>query len=146
MSISSITSFPSYSNPAVEDEPAQSSSYQRPAQLPGTNAQDPVDTVDISQAAQIQQLAQQGESAAAIASAYGLTVSDVDSDLGISTTSSSVPIAAPTGHGGEHPAATAPASAAPAPAAPAPAAPAPAPAAANHSKIVTPAPTLSLRA
>ena len=110
MSISSITSFPSYSNPAVEDEPAQSSSYQRPAQLPGTNAQDPVDTVDISQSAQIQQLAQQGESAAAIASAYGLTVSDVDSDLGISTTSSSVPIAAPTGHGGEHPAATAPAS------------------------------------
>ena len=91
MSISSITSYPSYSNAAVREEPVQSSAHQPPAQPPATSAQYAVDTVHISQAAQIQQLAQRGESASAIASAYGLSVSDVDSDLGISTTSSSVP-------------------------------------------------------
>jgi hypothetical protein len=134
MSISSITSSPSYSNAAVQEEPVPSSSHQQPPQHPQTNAQDPVDTVHISQSAQIQQLAQRGESAAVIASAYGLSVSDVDSDLGISTTSSSAPIAAPSAHGGEHRAAPAPASAA------APTA------AASYSKTVTPAPTLSLMA
>ena len=144
MSISSITSSPSYSNPAIQEQHAQSSSQQQPAQLPGTDGQDPEDTVHLSQGAQIQQMAQQGESASAIASTTGLTASEVDSDLGISTTSSSVAVATPRGHGGEHRAAAAPAPAAPAPAAPAPAAAAPA--ATSDSKTATPAPTLSARA
>ena len=134
MSISSITGSPSYSNPAIQEQHAQSSSQQQPAELPGTNGQDTGDTVHLSQGAQIQQMAQQGESASVIASTTGLTVSTVDSDLGISTTSSSVAVAAPSGHGGEHRAAATPASAAPASAA------------TSDSKTATPAPKLSVRA
>lgn len=85
-----IAVFRHVSNPAIQEQDAQSSSQQQPAQLPGTDGQDPEDTVHLSQGAQIQQMAQQGESAAAIASTTGLTASEVDSDLGISTTSSSV--------------------------------------------------------
>jgi hypothetical protein len=134
VSISSITSSPSYSNPAIQEQHVQSSSQPQPAQLPGTDGQDPEDTVHLSQGAQIQQMAQQGESASAIASTTGLTASEVDSDLGISTTSSSVAVAAPSGHGGEHRAAAAPASATAAPAA------------TSDSKTATPAPTLPVRA
>jgi hypothetical protein len=134
VNISSITSSPSYSNPAIQEEHVQSSSQQQPAQLPGTDGQGLEDTVHLSQGAQIQRMAQQGESASAIASATGLTASEVDSDLGISTTSSGVAVTAPSGHGGEHRAAAAPASAAPAPAA------------TTDSKTATPAPTLSVRA
>jgi hypothetical protein len=144
VSISSITSSPSYSNPAIQEQHVQSSSQQQPAQLPGTDGQGLEDTVHLSQGAQIQRMAQQGESASAIASATGLTASEVDSDLGISTTSSGVAVTAPSGHGGEHRAAAAPASAGPASAAPASAAPAPA--ATTDSKTATPAPTLSVRA
>jgi hypothetical protein len=111
MSTSSISSSPSFTNPAVQVGSVKSSSQQQPAKVPGTDTLITEDTVQLSQPAQIQQMAQQGESASAIASATGLTVSEVDSDLGISTTSSSVPVAVPIGHGGGHPAA------APAPAA-----------------------------
>jgi hypothetical protein len=134
VSISSITSFPSYSNPAVQEESVQSSARQARAQFPGTDTQGTAYTVHLSQLAQIQQMANQGESASAIASTYGLAVSDVDSDLGISTTSSSVPVIAPSGHGREHRAATEPASAAAATAA------------TSYSKTATPAPTFSVRA
>jgi hypothetical protein len=134
VSISSINSSPSYSNPAIQEEHVQASPQQQPAQLPGTDGQDAEDTVHLSQGAQIQQMAQQGESASAIASSTGLTASEVDSDLGISTTSSSVAVAAPSGHGGEHRAAAAPASAAAAPAA------------TSDSKTATPASTVSARA
>jgi hypothetical protein len=136
VSTSPITSSPSYSNLAVKEEPVQSSSRLQPTQLPRTDGQAPEDTVHLSQSAQIQQMAQQGESVSAIASTTGLTVNDVDSDLGISTTSSSVAVALPSGHGGEHRAA--------APAAAAPAAPAAAPT--SNSKTATPPPTLSVRA
>jgi hypothetical protein len=132
VSISSITSSPSYSNPAIQEQPVQSSS-QQPAKLPAADDQGHEDTVHLSQGAQIQQMAQQGESASAIASTTGLSASEVDSDLGISTTSSSVAVAAPSGHRGEHRAA------APAPAGAAPAA------ATSDSKAATPAPTLSVR-
>jgi hypothetical protein len=135
VSISSITSSPSYSNPAIQEETVQSSSQRQPAQLPGSDGQDAEDTVHLSQGAQIEQMAQQGESASAIASSTGLTTSEVDSDLGISTTAPSVAVAAPSGHhGGEHRAAAAPASAAAAPAA------------TSGSKTATPAPTVSVRA
>jgi hypothetical protein len=126
VSISSITSSTSYSSPAIQEQHVPSSSQPQPAQLPVSGGQDPEDTVQLSQGAQIQQLAQQGESANAIASTTGLTASEVDSDLGISTTSSTVAVPAPSGHGGGHRAAAAPAAAAAPPAA-APAAPAPAP-------------------
>jgi hypothetical protein len=109
-----ILSSPSYSNPAVEEEPVQSSSQQQPAQLPGINAQDIEDIVDLSQFAQ---MAHQGASPSVIASTTGLAVSEVDSDLGISTTLSSVAVAAPL-----------------------------APAATSDSKTATPAPTLSVSA
>jgi hypothetical protein len=139
MSTSSITSSPSYSNPAGHEESVKSSSQQQPGKLPATDTQITEDTVDLSQLAQIQQMAQLGESASSIASSTGLTVNEVDSDLGISTTSSSVPVAAPIGHGGEHPTAAAPTTAAP------PAA-ATAPAVTSHSKPATPAPTFSVTA
>jgi hypothetical protein len=64
------------------EEPVKFSSQQQPAQLPGTNAQD---LVHLSQFAQ---MAQQGGSPSVIASTTGLSVNEVDSDLGISTTSS----------------------------------------------------------
>jgi hypothetical protein len=131
VSTSPIISSLSYSNPAVNYEPVQPSSQQQPAQLPETTAQVTGDVVDLSQLAQ---MAQQGQSASVIAATTGLTVSQVDSDLGISTTSSSVAVAAPSGHGGEHPAAAAPVSAAAAPAA------------RSDSKTATPAPTFSVRA
>jgi hypothetical protein len=121
VSTSPIISSLSYSNPAVNYEPVQPSSQQQPAQLPGTTSQVTGDVVDLSQ---------QGQSASVIAATTGLTVSQVDSDLGISTTSSSVAVAAPSGHGGEHHAAAAAA----------------APAATSDSKTATPAPTLSIRA
>jgi hypothetical protein len=135
MGASPITSSPSYSNLAIQEEPVQSSSGQHllPAQLSGTKPQDTEDVVQLSQLAQIQQMAQQGESASAIAGTTDLPVSEVDSDLGILTTSTSVPLAAPHGHGGEHHAAAA-------------SAPAPLQAAKNDSEAATPAPTLSVRA
>jgi hypothetical protein len=139
MSTSSITSSPSYFNPAGQEESVKSSSQQQPTKLPGAATQITEDTVDLSQLAQIQQMAQLGESASAIASSTGLTLNEVDTDLGISTTSSSVPVAAPTAHGGSHPAAAAPATAAPTAAATAPAV-------TSHSKTATPASTFSVTA
>jgi hypothetical protein len=91
VSTSSIISSLSYSNPAVNYEPVQFSSQQQPAQLPGTNAQDIEDIVDLSQFAQ---MAQQGQSPTVIVATTGLTVSAVDRDLGIPTTSSSVSVRA----------------------------------------------------
>ena len=122
MSTSPIISSPSYSNLAVIQQPVQSSSQQQQAQLSVTAAQDIEDIVQLSQFAQ---MAHQGGSPSVIASTTSLTVSEVDRDLGISTTSSSVIVAAPRGHGGENPAA---------------------PAATSDSKTATPVPTLSVRA
>ena len=82
MSISPIIGSLSYSNPAVEEEPVQSASQQQPAQVPGTKAQDTGDVVHLSQ---FTQMAQQGQSPSVIAATTGLTVSTVDSDLGIPT-------------------------------------------------------------
>ena len=122
MSTSPIISSPSYLNLAVTEEPVQSPSQQQPAQLPGTHAQDIEDTVHLSQFAQ---MAHQGESPSVIASTTGLTVNDVDGDLGISTTSSSVAVTAPRDLGGEQPAV---------------------PAATSDSKTATPVPTLLVNA
>jgi hypothetical protein len=85
VSTSPIISSPSYSNLAVMQEPVQSSPQQQPAQLPGTAAQDTGDTVNLSQFAQ---MAQQGGSPSVIAATTGLSVNEVDSNLGIPTTSS----------------------------------------------------------
>lgn len=104
MSISAIANSPLYSNSVVQ------SSAPQPAQLPETEAPNTEDTVQLSQLAQVQQMAQQGESPSAIAGNMGLPVSQVDSDLGISTTSSSVPVATLGGHGGGESAASASAS------------------------------------
>lgn len=134
MSISPITSSLSYSTPVIQEGSVQSSSQQQPAQFSGRDAQE--DTVQLSQVAQIQQMAQQGESASSIASNMGLTVSEVDSDLGISTTSPSVPVAAPSGHGGGHSAASAPASDATVGAT----------GASSTSKAAVPAPSVSVQA
>jgi hypothetical protein len=86
VSISPIISSPSYSNLPVRVEPVQSSSQQQPAQLPGTTARGIEDIVHLSLFAQ---MAQQGQSPSVIAGTTGLTVNEVNSDLGISTTSSS---------------------------------------------------------
>ena len=84
MSTSPIISSPSYSNLAVMQEPVQSLSQQRPAQLPATNAQDTEDTVHLSRFAQ---MAHQGGSPSVIAATTGLSVNEVDSNLGIPTLS-----------------------------------------------------------
>ncbi|HUD56505.1 MAG TPA: hypothetical protein VMR02_14850 [Terracidiphilus sp.] len=99
MSILPISGSSSDSGPVVQQPSAQSSTQKQPAPLPGTGAQNPEDTVELTQTAQIQQMAQLGEGASEIASSTGLSISVVDSDLGIST-SSSVPVATPGGHGG----------------------------------------------
>ncbi len=145
MTISSIASSPSYPNPTGQEEPVQSSS-QQPAKPAGSDSGDALDTVHLSETAQIDQAGQQGESASVIASTFGLTVSEVDTDLGVSTASSassSVPVAAPSGQG-EHRAAVTPAAAAPAAATPAAATPAAA--GTSQSKTAAPAHTLSVRA
>jgi hypothetical protein len=85
VSTSPIISSPSYSNLDFIEETVQSSSQQQPAQLPGTAAQDTGDTVHLSQFAQ---MAQQGRSPSVIAATTGLSVNQVDSNLGIPTTSS----------------------------------------------------------
>ena len=86
MSTSPIISSPSYSNLAVMEEPVQSASQQQPAQFPGTDAENIEDVVHLSQFAQ---MALQGGSPSVIASTTGLSVSTVDSDLGIPTASPS---------------------------------------------------------
>jgi hypothetical protein len=118
VSASSIISFLSYSNPAINYEPVRSSSQSR--QLPGAATRDTEDIVHLSQFAE---MALQGQSASVIAGATGLSVSAVDSALGVQTTSSSVTVAAPHGQGGEHPTT---------------------PAATSDSKTATPAHTLSV--
>jgi len=120
VSTSPIIISPSYSNLAVNEEPVQSSSQQQQAQLSVTAAQDIEDIVQLSQFAQ---MAHRGESPSVIAGTTGLTVKDVDSELGISNTLSNVAVAAPRGLEGGQPAA---------------------PAALSASK--TPAPTLSVNA
>jgi hypothetical protein len=85
VSISPIISSPSYSSLPVRLEPVQPSSQQQPAQVPGTTARDIEDIVHLSQFAQ---MAQQGGSPSVIAATTGLSVNEVDSNLGIPTTSS----------------------------------------------------------
>jgi len=135
VSISPITSSLSDSDPVVQQRPVYSSSQNQQLPPVGTGSQNAEDTVKLSQGAQIQQMARQGDSVSVIASSTGASVSEVDTDLGISTSTSSVPIAASGGHGGGH-------SAAPAQAA--------APAAASNAAPVgstgTSAPRLSVRA
>ena len=135
MSISPITVSPSYPDPIVQQRSVQSSSQNQQVPLPATGTQNTEDTVYLSQGAQIQQMAQQGESASVIANSTGLSVREVDSDLGISTSSSSVPVAASGGHGGGQPAAPVQA-----------AAPATASSAAPAGPTAASAPRLSVRA
>jgi hypothetical protein len=61
------------------------------------------DTVKLSAAAQVHALYQQGESASTIASSLGTDIATVDSDLGITTTSTG-PVGGGGGgpHGGSH--------------------------------------------
>jgi len=62
-------------------------------------AAEPVDTVELSEAAQVLQLSQEGQSASQIGSILGLTTAEVDSDLGetvaviLSTAATSEPTA-----------------------------------------------------
>jgi len=135
MSISPITSSSSNPNPVVPVPSVQLSSQQPPAQISVLSTQDTEDTVQLSQISQIMQMAQQGESAATIASSTGVPVSEIDSDLGISTSASSVPVAVPSGHAGGH-------STAPAPSSNDAAAPS---AAASVAKAPKPASTLSVQ-
>ena len=103
MSVSLITSSFLHPAPAFQENSLQSSSQQQPAQPP-LAAPLGTDTVQISQLAQIQLMALRGDSAPAIAVITGLTVGTVNSDLGISTTSSAVPVAAQSSPGGGLPA------------------------------------------
>ena len=103
MSVSLITNSFLHPTPAFQENSLQSSSQQQPAQLPGAGPLG-TDTVQISQRAQSQLMAMRGDSAPTIAVITGLTVSAVDSDLDISTTSSSVPVAAQSSPGGGIPA------------------------------------------
>ena len=99
----------------TESSPSQPAS----AQAPNVKQSEPVvkdttDTVHLSVNAQVKQLSQSGESASAIANNTGLTVTEVDSDLGITTAALSAPVAVPSGGGGPPAAAkAAPAVAAP---------------------------------
>jgi hypothetical protein len=85
MSISLITNSPSYLNPDVQDSFVQTSYQQQTGQISGAVAQLSGDTVQISELAQVQQMALRGVSAPTIAGITGLLVSQVDSDLGISS-------------------------------------------------------------
>ena len=70
-----------------------------------TGTQNTEDSVKLSQEDQVDQMALQGESASLIAIITGLSVGEIDNDLGISTSTSSIPVASSGGHGGGHPAA-----------------------------------------
>jgi hypothetical protein len=110
LSTLSIISNPaSYFNPVFEQQPVPATA-QQPV-VPAINTQSVEDSVQLSELAQILQMYQQGENATLIASSTGLTVNEVDSDLGISTTASSVPVAVTHGHAAEQSAASAPAAA-----------------------------------
>lgn len=139
MGLSPITISSSYFDAAILGQSIQPSFQQQSVQLSETQITDTQDTVDISQLAQVQQMALQGESTSLIASTTGLTVSEVDSDLGITdtTSSSSVSIDIPSGHGGGQSAAAD---------ASAPTATVAANAATSISKAATHASTLSVRA
>lgn len=131
MSISPIVSSLSYSNSEVQQPSVTASSQRQPAALAG--GQDSGYTVKISQLAQIEQMAHQGDSVSTIAGDTGLPVNQIDSDLDISTSTSSTPVIALTGSARGH--AAAPSSASNG-----------APAAAGGSQAATPASTLSVRA
>lgn len=90
MSISLITNSPSYFNPDVQDSSVQTSYQPQTGQISGAVAQLSGDTVQISELAQVQQMALRGVSAPTIAGITGLMVSQVDSDLGISSAAASV--------------------------------------------------------
>jgi len=110
VSISSIVGS-TYTDPST----SQSASTQEPTVTQSVfPAQEATDTVHLSVDAQVKQLSESGESASVIASNTGLTVTEVDSDLDITTSSSSTPVAAPSGSAGGHAGAakTAPAAAA----------------------------------
>jgi hypothetical protein len=129
VSVSSIASSPSYSNPAGAEEPVQSSSQQpkSPSNTPSSSGPgDTGDTVHLSETAQIDQLAQGGQSTAVIAGTFGLTVAEVDNEIGVPTSNHAPVAAAPSGHA-EHQATVTPANAE-----------------TGHSKPA-PAPTLSVR-
>lgn len=95
MSTSSTISSFSYSNPAIHHQPLRYPSQQQPTQVAGT-AKDIEDIVHLSRFAQ---LVRQGQSASVIAGASGLSVSVVDRELGIPTTSPSVTVVAAQGPG-----------------------------------------------
>jgi hypothetical protein len=105
VSISPITDSPSNSDPVVQQQSIQSSSQNQQGPLTGTGTQNTEDSVKLSQEAQVDQMALQGESASLIAMITGLSVGEIDNDLGISTSTSSIPVASSGGHGGGHPAA-----------------------------------------
>jgi hypothetical protein len=92
VSISFVPGSPSHSDLVVPRKSVPS------APLPTSSTQYPEDIVQLSQAAQIQHLAQVGESPSLIASSTGLSVSQVDRDLGITAPATgSVPASTP-GH------------------------------------------------
>ncbi len=89
MSVSAIATSPAYSDPFVQQQQAaQPASQAHSAARPGSggvSAADYSDAAHVSASAEVQQLAHEGANSIAIAVSTGLTVSEVDSDLGIST-------------------------------------------------------------
>jgi hypothetical protein len=73
----------SYPDPVLAGQSTPSAPTRQPLQINHPAAASPQDTVHLSELAQIQQMSQQGDSVAAIASTTGLTPSEIDSDLGI---------------------------------------------------------------
>lgn len=102
MDISAISDTPAAIDPLVQQHTIHPSPHEQIAPLPGTGAVDTADVVQLSQGAQVQQLAMQGVGTSAIASSTGLTVTEVDTDLGITPASTSVPVAISVGHSGGH--------------------------------------------
>jgi hypothetical protein len=100
VSTSPISFSSSYPAPAFFGQISQPTSGQQYAQTYGSTSSVADDTVQISQLAQIQQMVQQGDSVSIIASTTGLSVNEIDSDLGITDTGSSISIAIPSSNGG----------------------------------------------
>jgi hypothetical protein len=89
VSLSAIATSPAYTDPFVQQQQAaQPASQNHSASRPGSGgsgAEHPSEAAHLSASAEVQQLAREGANSVAIAVSTGLTVSEVDGDLGIST-------------------------------------------------------------
>jgi DNA-binding CsgD family transcriptional regulator len=84
-------------SPVAPDQPANTTASAPAASSQAAPSTPTADTVVLSQPAQVSQLFAEGESPSEIAGSLGISIADVDSDLGILAAQvSSTPAAAPT--------------------------------------------------